>query len=674
MNNWRQMDQGMSLPLSGGSMEGRLPLQARYLVVDDDPATLNLMREFLGNQGASVRTAGDGHEALEKLKDGAFDIVLSDRHMPGMDGHMLLQQIRLNYHELDVIIMTGAATVKTAVEAMRLGAADYIEKPLDYQAALSIFRRVEDHRRVRQERDRLRAEVALRELSQVITTNLHMSDLPVRIAELIKRVFQVDNLTIHYRFPGSEEDGLLWRSHPGPASEELDEIEQLMTVEAATQGRILERRHGRHLVACLPLLVDAQHRGSILLYRDPGAAVFAAQQLELLQVMASQVNIALENAHLFQMTNRQMRGTQKLAEIGRRLNGSLDMEQTLGEIHQGIRAFVACDFTLIVMLDRSLDQLHVDISGTRKPNPQLEDLLLERVRQRVGRIQDLEFNYEEIEHHVRGEESGVEVSEHARYLSWVPITDSVGCFGLLGVVKLIGRDFRNREIQNFMLLSSSASSALQNSLLFTSMRRQNVETVQVLSKAIDEKDHYTHGHSAQVGGIAIKLAKRLGIHSTEELEEIHLGGLMHDLGKIGIRDAVLNKPGKLNSAEYAHIQTHPLVGAEILRRAPHLHRLVPFVRLHHERWDGSGYPDGIAGEEIPQKVRILTLADTFHAMASDRIYRSGMTIDSILVFLKEQSGKMFDPQLVDLFLECWEEGVINEQDIKLEPVPIQQTG
>ncbi len=655
-------------------MERKQSLQARYLVVDDDPATRGILEEFFCNQGASVLKAADAQEALDLLESNTVDIVLSDRYMPGMDGHMLLQQIRQKHSGLDVIIMTGAATVKTAVEAMRLGAADYIEKPIDFQAALGIFRRVEDHRRVRLERDRLRAEVALRELSQVITSNLHMSDLPVRIAELIKRVFMVDNITIHYRFPGSEEDGLLWRSHAAPDREELSELEQLMTVEAASNGSVLEQKQGNHMIACLPLLVDSQHRGSILLYRDPASRPFDHQQLELLQVMASNVNVALENAHLFQVTTRQVRTTQKLAEIGRRLNASLEMDQTLKEIHSGIRSFVDCDYTVVVMLERGLDLLQVDLAGRRKPGAHLKDQLMDQVRQRIERIDDSDFVFDGFSENLRCDENREEGADQLRHISWVPISDSQGAFGLLGMIRLSGLDFRKREVQSFMLLSSSASGALQNSLLYTSMRRLHFETVQVLSKAIDEKDHYTHGHSAQVGGIAIKLARRIGITSQDEIEEIHLGGLMHDLGKIGIRDAVLNKPGRLTPEEYSHIQTHPIIGAEILRRAPHLYRLVPFVRLHHERWDGKGYPDGLKGEEIPLKVRILTISDTFHAMASDRIYRAGMPIDKILSFLEEQSGKMFDPELVDLFLRCWSEGLINETDIKMEPEPMQHGG
>ena len=649
-------------------------LKADWLVVDDDPAVLRLLETFLTDRGARAHAVSSGRDALDYLGAHPVDVVLTDRNMPGMNGDALLRQVRGQWPDTDVVMMTGMASVKTAVEAMRLGAADYIEKPLDLQTALGIFQRVEEHRRLRQERDRLKAEVALRELSQVITSNLHMADLPSRIAELITRVFQVPEITIHYNATGDEDESLLWRSYVrGPAGT-LSDGEQMLSLEAATQGELLQRRLEGHWVACLPLLVDAQSRGAILVGRAPGEGEFNAEQLDLLRIMASHVNIALENAHLFAVATRQMRSTQKLAEIGRRLNANLEMDDTLAEIHLGIGGLIPCDYTVVVLLERSQELLHVDVSGRRAPNADLLARLMEETRARVRRIHDAGFHYQGERPNLRSEEPGLETSTQILHVGWVPMTDNQGSVGLLGLVRLQGRDFLARELQNVMLLSSSVASALQNSLLFTSMRRMHFETIQVLSKAIDEKDHYTHGHSAQVGGIAIKLGRRAGIQTPEELEEIHLGGLMHDLGKIGIRDAVLNKPGRLTTEEYDHIKTHPVVGAEILRRAPHLQPLVPFVRHHHEQWNGGGYPDGLKGEEIPLKVRVLTIADTFHAMASDRIYRPGMQIERILDYLRENAGTLFDPTLVELFLDCWKRGLITMDDINFEPLAVQLTG
>ncbi len=638
-------------------------LHSRILLVDDEPGVVISLKRYLEMKGAVILEAGNGLEALEILRRDTVDIVLTDRNMPGLGGQELLQEIRRQWPNIDVLLMTGLSSVQNAVEVMRLGAADYIEKPVDLPATYSILKRVEANRKIRLERDRLKAEVALRELSQVITSNLHMSDLPDRIAQLIVSTFKAGDVTIQYRFADVDDESIFWRS-PGLPTE-LDESEQLLVVEAQSRGEIVQQEMGPRWLACIPLLSDRRTRGYLLITRTLENGAFDAQQLDLLKVMASHVNVALENAHLYHVATREMRSTQQLTEIGRRLNSRLDMENTLDEIHAGIRSFVNCEYTAVIHLDRSVHELTIELRGRSRPDAQLQNELREHFDERVTRINDAQFHWQTRRFNGRYEYYN-EVSGRVRFQSWVPLSDSYGIFGLMGVIRLAGENFSQLEVRNFMLLSSSVSSALQNSLLFTSQRRLHLETVQVLSKSIDEKDHYTHGHSAQVAAIAVKVARAMGL-GEEELIELRLGGLMHDLGKIGIRDAVLNKPGKLNPDEYSHIKTHPLIGAKILERAPHLHHLIPYVRHHHERWDGAGYPDGLRGEAIPLAVRSLSIADVFHAMASDRIYRKGMEVDKILRILRNESGRMFEPRMVDKFLDLWDKGVINQDDINFDP-------
>jgi response regulator RpfG family c-di-GMP phosphodiesterase len=638
-------------------------LNASLLLVDDDASLLSMLAEFLGEQGAEIHTALDGLEALDVLRSKKIDIVLTDRNMPSLGGHELLLEVREQWPDVDVIMMTSVASVRNAVEAMRMGAVDYIEKPIDLTATRSILQRVAENRRVRLERDQLKAEVALRELGQVITSNLHMAELPNRVADLITRVFHVDDITLQYRFPGGDSDTLYWRSN----GRNLNETETLIMLEATSRGQVVQQVSTQYRWTCIPLMSDSQTRGGILLVQPIASVPFLKQQVDLMQIMGGHVNIALENAYLYQVATRQMRNTQQLAEISRGLNTSLEFEDTLDRVHEGVKSFLDADFYLVIWLDRSLSELHVDMRGRMKPSDGLKESILARLETRIARIREPEFTWNRREDtssysHAKG--AGVDGS--IRFGNWVPLTDDQGCMGLLGVMKLTGDDYLARQIQSFMLLSSPVSSALQNAILFHNQRRLHLDTVQVLSKAIDEKDHYIHGHSAQVGAIAIKVAKRMGITDTRALEDIHLGGLMHDLGKIGIRDAVLNKPGKLTAEEYKHIQTHPGIGSKILSRAPHLSHLDPFVRNHHERWDGSGYPDGLRGSQIPLKVRILTLADTFHAMASDRIYRKGIPLDKIFAYLSEMAGVMFDPALVKVILTMWEQNEIGLKDINYD--------
>ena len=180
-----------------------------------------------------------------------------------------------------------------------------------------------------------------------------------------------------------------------------------------------------------------------------------------------------------------------------------------------------------------------------------------------------------------------------------------------------------------------------------------VSTVRVVAAAIDARDSYTHGHSTRVSELAVALARELGMGG-RELEDIEIACLFHDVGKIKITDAILHKAGKLDAAEWEEMQKHPEYGAEILRKAPSLRRFIPAVRHHHEWYDGSGYPDGLSGERIPREAAIISLADAYDAMTSDRPYRRAMTRAEALNTIREFTGKQFSPDLTPVFLRTLE--------------------
>jgi len=183
------------------------------------------------------------------------------------------------------------------------------------------------------------------------------------------------------------------------------------------------------------------------------------------------------------------------------------------------------------------------------------------------------------------------------------------------------------------------------------LRTAYVQTVGALAEAIDAKDAYTRGHSERVGVYASKIAREMGF-TKEFIERVYIAGLLHDVGKIGIRDAVITKPDKLTREEYEEIMEHPAIGARILEPVDFLADIAPCVRHHHEWYDGSsrGYPDQLRGDSIPLPSRIILVADTVEAMTSDRPYRKALTIDRVISELDKYSGSQFDPSCVEAFL------------------------
>jgi len=177
-----------------------------------------------------------------------------------------------------------------------------------------------------------------------------------------------------------------------------------------------------------------------------------------------------------------------------------------------------------------------------------------------------------------------------------------------------------------------------------------ISTVRVLAAAIEARDHYTLGHSTRVSEYAVELARELGLDA-EKVEQIEIACLFHDVGKIKIPDAILHKKGKLDPDEFKEMRRHPEYGAEILSKAPTLFKYIPAVRHHHEWYDGNGYPDGLRRELIPQEAAIISLADAYDAMVSDRPYRDALTRERARGIIAESAGKQFHPEYARVFLE-----------------------
>lgn len=184
---------------------------------------------------------------------------------------------------------------------------------------------------------------------------------------------------------------------------------------------------------------------------------------------------------------------------------------------------------------------------------------------------------------------------------------------------------------------------------YMNIRAAHLETIQALAEALDAKDPYTRGHSDRVAKYAVELGRELKL-SEHDVEMLHYAGILHDIGKIGISDTVLNKVGKLTDEEFKLIQSHTVIGDRMVRPVTFLRGVAQVIRHHHERYDGRGYPDGIKGEEIPIGARIMAVADAFDAMTYDRVYRAGMSTEKAVDELIKGKGTQFDPKIVDLFV------------------------
>jgi putative nucleotidyltransferase with HDIG domain len=257
----------------------------------------------------------------------------------------------------------------------------------------------------------------------------------------------------------------------------------------------------------------------------------------------------------------------------------------------------------------------------------------------------------------------------ARAALCVPLVSSEGTIGSI-TVGSHEPDYRfsSDDVRLLSTIANHVTIAVGNIELFSSRQDAYLATVRSLAAAVDAKDRYTRGHSDKVALYAVRIAERIGL-SQEQVTSLEMAAYLHDIGKIGVREDILLKPGVLDEAEMRQMRHHPLIGANILQPVAFPWPITPIVRHHHEFYDGSGYPAGLRGDEIPLLARILTAADSFEAMTSDRPYRAGRTTEDAIEELRRYAGIQFDPGVVEAFIE-----VLEELQIAGEPLDVYGAG
>ncbi|MCE9546133.1 MAG: HD domain-containing protein [Planctomycetia bacterium] len=237
----------------------------------------------------------------------------------------------------------------------------------------------------------------------------------------------------------------------------------------------------------------------------------------------------------------------------------------------------------------------------------------------------------------------------------VPLISGGKSFGYLAAVNHVS-DLEFGTVEARLLGSVATILAIHcgNTVLYREQAELFSGVVRALSSAINAKDQYTCGHSDRVARVAVRLAEEMGL-AQDMRRTLYLAGLLHDIGKIGVKDEVLSKPGKLTPEEYEHIKQHPVLGYSILKGLKKIEPVLPAVLHHHESWNGKGYPDGLAGEEIPLIARILAVADAFDAMGSDRPYRKGMDDENLDKILHDGAGRQWDVEVIDAFFRARED-------------------
>lgn len=472
---------------------------ATVLIVDDEKSICDILNQFLKRQGYKTLVARSAEEAIEILTNSPVDMVLTDIKMPGLSGVDLVKWIKERNKHLPVILTTGFPTLDTAIEALKLGAYDYLTKPFHLEEIGEKIRRSLLSRKLEEENILFSSLVSLHEVTRVLASTHDPNELNRTFLDYCTKLIKADGGALSF-FENSTHD---------------------------------------------------------LFLREFVGLQFGPEFYE-------------------RETNKQI-AMQLLSADGPLLWPSTETNSQYSQL-------VPAEIESMIMF------------------------VLRTPKRIIGVLTLIRANH--------------------------------------------SQPFSDLDLEIINVLASQASIAIENVRLYQNIRDNYLKTIRGFALAVEAKDRYTHGHSENVMKYTIVLAKKLGLSDTE-IEQVKYAGLLHDIGKIGVPELILNKPGKLTDEEFEEIKKHPELGARIIADVPFLKSLVPLVLHHHEFFNGSGYPQGIAGNDIPLGARILCVCDAFEAMTSDRPYRQAMPFEKALSILEQNKQKQFDPAIVDLFKEIF---------------------
>jgi HD-GYP domain-containing protein (c-di-GMP phosphodiesterase class II) len=367
----------------------------------------------------------------------------------------------------------------------------------------------------------------------------------------------------------------------------------------------------------------------------------------------SQVYKRKDEAHLLDSAQSYLTTLHKVSDI---LSRASSVEALFGSIVQAILEVTGGDRAAVLI--RNTGTAAVDMVAVRtKDGKSSGDVKLSRTV--VNDVLDKgisAFTDDALadERYVRGESI---VRQRIRSVMCAPMRTTGEILGVLYVDSQMAREFSEVELELLAAIGNQAGIALHRAKLMLEVETLFLDVMKAIASIIDAKDGYTHKHSERVAAFGVRLARHLGLDA-DTLAAVELSGLLHDVGKIGVPDAILNKPDKLTESEFKEVRAHTLHGARILSniQGEKVASLLPGVKYHHERWDGTGYPDGLKGEGIPLLGRVLAVADFLDALTSDRSYRKGVSLEEAVQMLKDLDGKAFDPVMVKAALELHEKG------------------
>jgi PAS domain S-box-containing protein len=614
------------------------------IVEDSEDDSFLLIRQLKqGGYDPTYERVETPGSLVESLNRQTWDIVISDYAMPRFSGLDALRIVKEQHPELPFILVSGTIGEDTAVAAMRAGAQDYIMKSNLTRLAPAVERELQEAqvRRARQQ-----AEIELRR-----------SDERFRLT-----IEGIHDYAIFMLGP----DGRIISWNEGAERVFGYQVSEIIGQHLARFYSREDRDNNRPINAMRSAAEEGRFEDEGWRCRKDGTQFWAESVITPLRDdngnIRGYVEVArdiTERKRAQEEIKRQVEQLGALRAIEKAIVSSLDLQVTLNVILDQVTAQLQVDATDVLLLNRSSQTLEHSASRgfrsksiTRSRVHLGEDYAgraaLERQLVHVGDLSQVD------DPSVRFKELATE--DFTAYFA-APLIAKGEVKGILEIFHRTPLDTNRWWLEFLHALVGQAAIAIDNASLFDQVQRSNLElthaydaTIEGWSRALDLRDRETEGHTRRVTESSEQLARLMGL-SAVELEHLRRGALLHDIGKMGIPDRILLKPGRLDAEEWAVMRLHPTYAYEWLSPIGYLAPSLDIPYCHHEKWNGSGYPRGLGGADIPLAARIFTIVDVWDALTSDRPYRKAWPKAQVRRYVREQTNTQFDPKVVEAFLD-----------------------
>ena len=639
------------------------------LIVDGKKKLAEIIIPAFARKGITVNHAPDIRTAFRLYKKEKPLIILQKIEKSSQSISLrFMQRIKSLDDSATFIVLSKKPSLESVVQSIKAGASDYMTGDIDVTELEKIVEQLLMQKKAQRENDVLFELAALHKATLSFFSSHQYEELLPLVLKTCLGVVNADSGSVmswhesepHLQIEAAKGLRKRYRNettvkHVSLFGEWVCKNKRSLRIangQTYPETPLPVQRDSDSSSLILPIYTSNKTIGVINLNRRSSVGQFTDQDVSIAEVLARQASIAIANTQNTQHLSRQVNNLRVIHGFGENLMQFTERESIIDFVLVSMIQAFGADVVALLMPVKRRFEFH--LSSTRKMAASFSENIIHTVTQNLPvQIKVPRHRIKTIQRMgAKSKQSFLKqrILKHNSY-QVCPLWSHEKWIGAIYIGSSKKNIFDKNTKTQLTSIARQTGISLMNARLYEEIKENHLRTIKALAIAVDAKDKYTRGHSENVMKYAVAITEEMGILDSRINEDLQNAALLHDIGKIGVPGNILNKPGKLTPEEFnGTMKKHAETGATIIQEVPFLQDIVPLILHHHERYDGNGYPNGLKGDKIPVGARILTVADSFEAMTSDRPYRKALSREKAIEQLIVNRGTQFDPYIVDIFM------------------------